>query len=425
MLRSIKYISFILFVLFFVGCSSSQKGTTPRNLEMIYNPSSSLLHPNFQVYNTSDSTSVLAGKILTKELLFNNVSSNDLLTSRIKIAYNLFNLEKKERITDSLTSFFSFEKDLNERYIYIEIPVKAKMGNKYILEIITIDQNRNSQYYSFLKVDRTANVTHQNFLIKDSTEIELNVNPEKFINSAFRISHYNTSVDSLNVFYFKKSKKTPFPANINDSISYNFTNPDSSWVCYLDSIPYKDYNLEGIYYFTKENKAINGIALKQFGKYFPKVITPNDLIEPLVYFNYEDTISYQDSIGKHTKLQVDNFWLSKVSNIERSRDLVKIFYKRVEYANQYFTSFVEGWQTDRGMIYIIYGLPDYIFKSDNEEKWIYAPVDLGPGISFTFSYYENTFSLNHYILKRDKIKDSGWDSTIRLWKNGEIIYYQK
>jgi len=425
MVRLIKYISLVSIVIFIIACSGTKNSTTPRNLEMIYDPLSSSLHPNFQVYNIFEDESLLAGKILANELLYNSANNNKLLTSRIKIQYNLYDLDSKDRLVDSLTSFFSFEKAKRDKYHYIEIPLKTKIGRKYILEVITIDQNRNNRQYSILKIDRTQKVTQQNFLVKDTLEVEFNVNPDFYINSKFSLEHYNSKIDSFNVFYFKKFEQTPFPANVKDTVLYNFVDPDTSWVCNIDSMDYENYISEGVYYFTTNDVPVNGVAIKQFGEDFPVVKTPQDLINPLAYFDFKDTISYNDSLGKLTKLYVDNFWLAKVNNIERSRDLIKLFYNRVESANRYFSSFVEGWQTDRGMIYIVYGLPDYIFKSDDEEKWIYSPIDLGPGLSFTFEYYENPFSLNHYILKRDRLKDSGWNAAIKLWENGEVIYYQK
>ena len=41
-------------------------------------------------------------------------------------------------------------------------------------------------------------------------------------------------------------------------------------------------------------------------------------------------------------------------------ELMNEYYKRVEYANVHFDSFIDGWETDMGMIYIIFGPPDEI-----------------------------------------------------------------
>jgi len=44
-------------------------------------------------------------------------------------------------------------------------------------------------------------------------------------------------------------------------------------------------------------------------------------------------------------------------------ELMDEYYKRVAYANIHFDSFVDGWETDMGMIYIIFGAPDDIERS--------------------------------------------------------------
>jgi GWxTD domain-containing protein len=53
------------------------------------------------------------------------------------------------------------------------------------------------------------------------------------------------------------------------------------------------------------------------------------------------------------------------------------YYARINYANQNFKSYQEGWMTDKGMVYVIYGDPYSIDKqanygdSRNYERWIY------------------------------------------------------
>jgi GWxTD domain-containing protein len=55
-------------------------------------------------------------------------------------------------------------------------------------------------------------------------------------------------------------------------------------------------------------------------------------------------------------------------------------YRRIAFANNRFTELpIPGWQTDRGMIYIIYGPPDEIDKHTVGpiEEWLYHDV---PGV---------------------------------------------
>ena len=67
-------------------------------------------------------------------------------------------------------------------------------------------------------------------------------------------------------------------------------------------------------------------------------------------------------------------------------ELMNEYYKRVAYSNMYFESFMDGWETDRGMIYIIFGPPNeidrYLLQQRQEpyETWQYYRIQE----SFTF-----------------------------------------
>ena len=60
-----------------------------------------------------------------------------------------------------------------------------------------------------------------------------------------------------------------------------------------------------------------------------------------------------------------------------SNDLMEEYYRRVDYANTNFSYYQEGWRTDRGMVYILYGPPDNLerhpFDMDSKpyEVWMY------------------------------------------------------
>ncbi|MDY6801397.1 MAG: GWxTD domain-containing protein [Bacteroidota bacterium] len=418
-----KYLIFFM-VMILAACSGSRKTTTPRNLRMIYHPGSSSLHPQVKVYNTSDTSSLLLVKVYTRELLYNLANTEKKLLSRVGVFYSLyhFNEDKEKELVDSATTTFKFEKNPNIQYQLLKIDVPAEAGKEYMLEVITTDLNRKNKQYSFLKIDRTIDPSIQDFLIYNKHNSEPIT--ASFINEsiAFKINHYQYDLDSLNVYYFLPADDVPPPPEMNDTLITYYSGYDTTWVCYLDSIDYSNFSKKGMYYFSSEPEPQDGFALFNFGKDFPVVRTPDELLAPLAYLHEIDSVAALDTTGKYTKLYVDNFWLKRANNMERSRELIKLFYNRVFFANVYFTSYVEGWRTDRGMIYIIYGLPDHIYKSGEEERWIYYHDPMGPGITFYFNYQQNPYSLNHFTLNREKLKYSDWDTFIKLWNSGEIFY---
>ena len=44
-------------------------------------------------------------------------------------------------------------------------------------------------------------------------------------------------------------------------------------------------------------------------------------------------------------------------------ELMEEYFQRVEYVNEHFSGWQPGWETDRGMIYILFGPPDEIQRS--------------------------------------------------------------
>ena len=67
-------------------------------------------------------------------------------------------------------------------------------------------------------------------------------------------------------------------------------------------------------------------------------------------------------------------------------ELMEEYYRRVHYANEHFTSFQPGWESDMGMIYILFGAPDDVerINSHSERKvfevWHYLEINR----NFTF-----------------------------------------
>ena len=56
---------------------------------------------------------------------------------------------------------------------------------------------------------------------------------------------------------------------------------------------------------------------------------------------------------------IENFWLRRDPTPDTPENEYKEeHYRRIAYANEYFSSGVPGWKTDRGRIYIMYGPPD-------------------------------------------------------------------
>ena len=97
---------------------------------------------------------------------------------------------------------------------------------------------------------------------------------------------------------------------------------------------------------------------------------------------------------------------------------MRSYFRRVELANYYFTSYKEGWKTDRGMIYIIFGLPDEVFKFSDREVWNYNNASYK--VTFNFAKSPTIFGPDNFVLIRQKKYQTTWYEVIDLWRNARF-----
>ena len=110
----------------------------------------------------------------------------------------------------------------------------------------------------------------------------------------------------------------------------------------------------------------------------------------------------------------ENFWLSNYGTKFRAKGAIRFFFQRVEEANQLFTDYKQGWKTDRGIIYVIYGKPDIVVKRDRAEEWRY-----NSGERFEFIRIPILFTPSLYSLKRDSEYEKSWYNKVGDIRKGQ------
>ena len=118
---------------------------------------------------------------------------------------------------------------------------------------------------------------------------------------------------------------------------------------------------------------------------------------------------------------VERFWLDAAGSKDRARSAIRAYYERVENANRYFTSFVEGWRTDRGLVHIIFGTPNTIHKTAQGEAWIYGEETNLMSLTFRFKQRDLPFTDNDLQLERDPMLKGAWYRNVESWRNGRIV----
>ncbi len=420
-MRGIIYIGLIgLFTVLFQSCNTVTKIRQDSNLAYIYNPGRATIHPRYKVYHDNDNQSTLFVKIYPVELLYNMANPEGIYRAELGIYYRLYDLTVGRIVVDS--GFFKYPVMMHnvKREFIASIPIKAEKAHTYNLEVIVRDILRNKAVQSFITVDKTSEYNRQNFIVVDHKSRVQVFNPIVDSSLALCILYPKKEIDTLYIRYFENKSKIPDPPSFLIPSGSMDLKPDSVW-----SIPYSDttilkFPVHGIYQVGISPDRLEGYSFIYFGEYFPSVKTPEEMIKPLVYLASQNEIKrlLSDPVPK---LAVDNFWLESASNIEKARELIRIYYNRVLYANYFFASYKEGWKTDRGMIYIVYGPPDNVFKNDEEEKWIFGTKKSSPRISFVFTKISNPFTQNDFKLRRNAETKTMWDQAVTSWRNGKTF----
>ena len=176
------------------------------------------------------------------------------------------------------------------------------------------------------------------------------------------------------------------------------------------------FSKKGLYLLQKDTSAAEGFAFRVEDDY-PRFSRIQNLAGPMVYVctkqEYDRLV-----LAKGDKKAFDRVILGMTADTDRAKKFIRNYFRRVELANQFFTSYKEGWKTDRGMIFIIFGLPDQVLKFSDRETWSYKNDDYN--VTFNFSKSPSLFDPENYVLIRDKKYTQTWYEVIDLWRNARF-----
>jgi GWxTD domain-containing protein len=176
------------------------------------------------------------------------------------------------------------------------------------------------------------------------------------------------------------------------------------------------FAMKGLYLIQKDTSSLDGFAFRAEEDY-PQYTNLTNLAGPLIYICTKQEYD-RLALAKGNKKAFDRVILNMASDPERAKRLMRSYFRRVELANQYFTSYKEGWKTDRGMIYIIFGVPNEVYKFSDREVWRYDNEQIKK--TFNFSKSTSLFDPDNYVLIRENKYKDDWYEVIDLWRNARF-----
>jgi GWxTD domain-containing protein len=413
---------FITFVLVFLSCTVKQKIAQQPNPSLIYRPGSSTIRPEYLVFHLNDTVSQLLVKINTDELLFNQANPENAMQAVVKVYYELIDITKNpenKNFTDSASVFRPIDKVAGKRISIITLSLKAQSGKTYLLKVTTSDVLHNISQQGFVFVNKQNKNTAQNFkLISRQNNAPL-FRSFLFPDEAVRIQIIQSNVSKIFVRYQKDDTPLPPPPfSVQVEPKFNFRT-DSIWSLNYNPQTAYQFSYQGLYLIQVDSTQSDGVFFSNFGSSFPKTKDIVSMIAPLEYLTTtEEFRNIQKAENK--KLAVDNYWLKLTNNVDMARELIRIYYNRLAYANSFFTSYKEGWKTDRGMIYMIFGAPNNITKTATAEIWEYHNKQDVSVISIKFLKIFSPYTENLYVMQRNDSYTPYWRNAVESWHNGKV-----
>jgi len=406
----------ILLWLFFASCFGTQD-ISNTNLSSAYRASDKLFHPEITSYRfTADSVRFFV-KLNTRELLFVNQGQNEFAAT-LKIVCRLLDSYESPVALDTVTRLFGVPKTAEENnWKVFTLDMRIPKEQVYLAEITLMDAKKNTNDIFFTGLDFLTDKSRQSFLVsKAGLNIPLFQNYISATDTV-RVSYFDSSVKKIYVKFYRRDfplAAPPFSFDVSNPFNYKYDSlftiaPGRSLV--LPS--------EGFYQLLIDTMRTEGFTLFRFTKGFPAVTSPARMIEAVRYLTSKREFD-ELKASPDPKTAIDKFWVNAGNNQDRTRNLIKKYYGRVQEANRLFSSFTEGWRTDRGMIYVVFGAPHIVYRNSVNESWVYGQSGNPISLNFSFNKVNNPFTDNDYTLSRAPIYESNWHQAVDVWRQGRV-----
>lgn len=417
-MNSVKSLSVIIFAFVLFGCASQKVNQSSK--DKLYRKENSDLNAKYLVYHINDTISQLFYSISNETLVYKRTDTSAYFYSDVKLELKISPEEDLNSISDTVSAhIIDRQAEVMVKELSGSLYFKVSAGFNYYVDVHVYDVNKKTLYTSNLFVDKTTKETRQNFLVTNSRD-------EVFFSSSYKPQDvvYLRSVRNpeklFSVDYFKAKFKLALPPfSVEPRQRFNYK-PDSTFSVYANNDKIElSLPSNGFFHLKTNEQTKDGVTFFVYEPTFPKIKDAEQMIMATRYImakkEFDNCMYAEDK-----KTAIDKFWLDIGGSNERAKELIRKYYGRVQESNKLFTSYQEGWKTDRGMIYIVFGAPTRVSKRKNGELWTYGESGNPNSIVFSFVKVINPFTDNDYFLERNEILKAPWYQAVDLWRQGRI-----
>ena len=398
-----------------------EKSVSGKNISFLYKEEMPKLIAETSIFNVKDQTNVLL-RFKSEDFGKSKAENGgDLLSYSLR--YKIYENYSSPNVIDSGKVIRKGVKYYGQEYFFDSLRLASLLGQNYLVECVINDFNSGQRSTQLIDVNRSLKFNAQSMRVRNSS------NELIFNDYVVAVDSYTIELDVPRQQMFSKYYSRDFPAASPPFSTiaprpFDFTPDDVNKLSRVDEKRFKlVVSRPGFYQVTDDTNRKTGGTLYYFGVSYPQAKTLLDLVNPVRYITTNE--EYEAILASdNLKKSVDAYWLNIGDNPERARELIRAFYSRVQYANTYFTSYLEGWKSDRGMCYIVYGPPDVVYRSTATETWLYGEEGNYNSLSLTFTRVVNPFITNDYRLNRSGSLKTSWYRAVEYWRQGRVLTYR-
>ncbi|MBN2237174.1 MAG: GWxTD domain-containing protein [Bacteroidales bacterium] len=369
-----------------------------------------------QVFNANDSMTELFVQVNLNTLAIVSGKTKTEVAKDFVFDYSLVEGLKEKEVMQEGKVAIAESPDADENSKSFKIKLKTPAVGQFVLFSSVQSENLKKSFTSRTSILKGVVSSEQNFMLlkEDGT-----IHWDNYIsgNEKVRIQFNDSQVKELYVNWYAPKFSpavVPFSPGHRNEVK-NLDTAETFKIALINGkselLTFKDL---GIYQFRVNPNDASGYSLIKFYAEFPYVYNDAQRLFSLRYLNprYE----FEDLMAMEPAEAVKEFWYSKSRKAERSEDMMETYYGRVQRANELFTSYKEGWKTDRGMIFMVYGAPDKVHIYKDREVWEYGNDSYYNGLRFEFTKQDNPFTQNDFQLFRQTHFERSWQGIVNNWR---------
>jgi GWxTD domain-containing protein len=333
--------------------------------------------------------------------------------------YSILNSYTQEILSDqtNILSANDLELDTDRHWVF-EKEFNLESDSQSVMLLFTaLDTRQGDEYHYHIDLKSPFVFDHPNFGAFYANNVGFD---QSYLNAGASLLFKSSGGPNLHSFYYPMDFDVPFPPMETKPSAVPKELEVIDEGDFLANVP-KSLDKIGYYFIQSDTTKAAGLVIKTTHEAYPKVKDWEEMVQMVTYIS---TRKEHESLllASDKKKALDEYWINLTRNPDTAKELIREYFRQIEFSNLLFTDFKAGWKTDKGMVFVVMGAPQEVNFGLDREVWSYGGMNESSKIRFTFARVKNILSPHYYTLNRSRAYQPVWFKNISLWRSGKMAF---